>query len=257
MKLSLVLPLVLLLIVSAVASGGEKDNMEGSELVVLELFTSQGCSSCPPADRLLRRLAASDANVLPLAYHVDYWNHIGWTDPFSSEAWSKRQRLYGRSLRSDTIYTPQLVFDGGAHCVGSDTDEVERLLASARERARSGKVELQVERTTTEEGVQLDIVVGASVVPGGADLDLLVAVFENDLVTAIPRGENAHRTLENDFVVRTLTKALSVSPGGDAGEKRLQIPVDPDWKLDNLGVAAFLQEPRRLTIHGAAARGVI
>ena len=91
-----------------------------SPVVVLELFTSEGCSSCPLADNLLPQLASLDAAVIPLSFHVDYWNRLGWKDPFSSAAFSDRQREYGQHFNSDGVYTPQLVVNGEYEMVGSD-----------------------------------------------------------------------------------------------------------------------------------------
>ena len=109
-----------------------------SRTVVLELFTSQGCSSCPPADALLSRLRHEDfggSTVIPLAYHVDYWNHLGWSDPFSSPRWSQRQNLYARALKNAQVYTPQLIINGAVQMVGSADSpiraEIERQLGGA------------------------------------------------------------------------------------------------------------------------------
>ncbi|MGE5184634.1 MAG: DUF1223 domain-containing protein, partial [Acidobacteriota bacterium] len=108
--------------------------------IVLELFTSQGCSSCPPAEALVNRLAragtASGRPVAPLAFHVDYWNDLGWADPFSRPAWTERQQMYARALGDRSVYTPELVVAGGAGMVGSQTSAVERAIANApRQRA--------------------------------------------------------------------------------------------------------------------------
>ncbi len=100
--------------------------------VVLELFTSEGCSSCPPADALISELGSSTESVIPLAYHVDYWNHLGWTDPFSSHQWSERQSDYARAMNLDGEYTPQMVIGGGWQCGGSDAGSIERAVAAAR-----------------------------------------------------------------------------------------------------------------------------
>jgi len=233
---------------SAAAQG-----VDSSGPIVLELFTSQGCSSCPPADRLLSRLG-EEAGVVALSFHVDYWNYIGWTDPFSSEAWSKRQRSYARAFRSGRVYTPQLVVDGRRDCVGSDADEAGELLAEARRRKRSGHVELQVERVKDGDAVRLlaDVAAEADGSVGSESLDLMMATFELDLVTPVGRGENARRTLKNDYVVRRLTKVLSITPGAASKKDRVTVSLDPAWRSENVGVAVFLQDPERLTIHGAA-----
>jgi hypothetical protein len=247
MKPSLLLTLAVLFpVATAVADSG-------SGPIVLELFTSQGCSSCPPADQLLSRLAEED-DVVALSFHVDYWNYIGWTDPFSSEEWSKRQRLYGKAFRSGRIYTPQLVVDGRSHCVGSDRDEVRRQLAEARRQQHGGKVELQVGESTKDGVTQWAVVVTAAAEDAlTGSLDLWVAVVETGLVTPVGRGENAKKTLKNDFVVRRLTKTSSVTPGAATPqESRLSVVIDSAWRLENVGIAAFLQDSESLRIHGAA-----
>ncbi|MGH9465120.1 MAG: DUF1223 domain-containing protein, partial [Thermoanaerobaculia bacterium] len=121
--------------------------------VLLELFTSQGCSSCPPADRLLSRLAAargSEPVVVPLAFHVDYWNHIGWEDPFSQGRWSARQRAYALAFGRDGVYTPQLVVDGTEELVGSDERAVRRAIERAAAQSRPGWVRLGAGRLTAD-----------------------------------------------------------------------------------------------------------
>src|SRR5271170_4477662 len=110
--------------------------------VVLELFTSEGCSSCPPADGLISEIGASSKSVIPLAYHVDYWNHLGWADPFSSPQWSERQSSYARAMNLDGDYTPQMVIGGGLQCVGSDRRSVSYAIAAARSVPALGRVSL-------------------------------------------------------------------------------------------------------------------
>ena len=222
-----------------------------SRPVVLELFTSQGCSSCPPADRLLHRLGdeLGDA-VYPLAFHVDYWNYIGWTDPFSSAEWSKRQEDYARVLEGGRLYTPQLVIDGRAHVTGSNGPVARRHFDDARRRAALGKVEISGQ--FLPDRLRLDL---GAVGDGAIDaekLDLVVALYERELTTPVRRGENGGRTLDNDFVVRRLEVAARLA--ADAAQPsaaRLEFSLEPSWRRDKLGVVAFLQDPKTLRIYGA------
>ncbi len=124
--------------VSTAKPGGAAQQHQQSP-VLLELFTSQGSSSCPPADVKFARLGqgqakdiAGDVPVITLAYHVDYWNHLGWQDPFAKSMWTLRQRSYGQSLEQDSIYTPELVVQGRAHCVATDSDSATSLIQSAQ-----------------------------------------------------------------------------------------------------------------------------
>src|ERR1700693_5713577 len=141
---------VSMVIVTATGLGFFRKAMAGSQAqavadgapVLLELFTSEGCSSCPPADALLSELGSSTKSVIPLAYHVDYWNHLGWSDPFSSHQWSERQNAYVRVLNLSGDYTPQIVIGGGRQCVGSDGRGIARAVAVARSASALGRVSL-------------------------------------------------------------------------------------------------------------------
>ena len=228
--------------------------------VILELFTSQGCSSCPPADRLLSKLGGDPqlaGRVIPLAFHVDYWDSMGWRDPFDAPRWSERQQAYARAFHSNRIYTPQLVVDGRTECVGSEERDVLRRIKDALGAPPAGRVTLAVEPPTADG--RLRVQVGAKLTHAAAprDLDLWVAVWETGLVTPVGAGENASRTLRNDFVVRRLEKALTL-PGAAGAERsgELTLGLDKRWKTTELGVAAFLQDPATLQIHGAASRAV-
>jgi len=219
--------------------------------VVVELFTSQGCSSCPPADRLLSRLADEGA-VYPLSFHVDYWNYIGWTDPFSSAEWSERQRRYARAFRSSRIYTPQIVVAGATDCVGSSEDCVRRAIAAAP--PADGR--LSVAAAPGEAAGRLSLTVDVEIEQGttGNAWDVLVAVVESDLVTPVKRGENSGRKLENDRVVRALERAFSLpARAGEHASGTVEIALGKDWRRDRLSAIAFLQDPDTMRIHGAAA----
>lgn len=228
---------------------------------VVELFTSQGCSSCPPADRLLSKLAQDpryQGKVIPLSFHVDYWNYIGWTDPYSSARWSERQKLYAaRAFHSNRIYTPQVVVNGRAECVGSQEGAVLDRIATALAAEPAGRVSLALDPPTPDGHlrVKVDAKLAKAAAPG--DLDLWVAIYESGLSTSVKAGENASRVLRNDRVVRRFEKAFTI-PGTAGAEKsgEVVLGLDKRWKTDGLGVAAFLQDPATLAIHGAAAQEV-
>jgi len=168
------------------------------DAVVVELFTSQGCSSCPPADAFLGELAAR-SDIIPLGYHVDYWNYIGWTDPFASHQMTKRQKEYSRTLSQRYVYTPEIVVNGAAHEVGSDREGVEALIDAAKKAAASGpKIDLSID---AEEQVHIKI---AGATKPAAPATVWFVKFDRERTTSIARGENEGRTLTDYQVVRTM-----------------------------------------------------
>ena len=212
--------------------------------LLVELFTSQGCYSCPPADTLLRELAKYD-ELIPLTYHVDYWNHLGWTDPFSSKQWSDRQRAYARILRSDAIYTPQLVIGGTMDEVGSDRVEVLDKIARSIEagpsrRARTVTLKAQLSSTREDDAIAIATAQAEPAPAGGTAL--LVVLYERDLSTEIPSGENRNKTLHYDYVVRALKQATNGDP--------VRFSLEDGWKREDLGVVAFVQDKRSGAILG-------
>lgn len=162
--------------------------------VVVELFTSEGCSSCPPADRLLSELSDTRTDVLPLAFHVTYWNRLGWKDPFSFEGADARQARYAQRFRGFE-YTPEMVVDGKADLVGSDR----RAAGAAIEHARSDGVTAATIRATRENGG-----VSVSIGPGHGRAHVLLIGYDARHVTAVGRGENAGHTLTESNVVRSV-----------------------------------------------------
>jgi hypothetical protein len=242
---------------AAVCPAASTGTLPRDGAVVLELFTAQGCSSCPPADRVLSSLGEDETlrgRVVPLAFHVDYWDRIGWTDPFGSPRWSARQEAYGRRFRLDGVYTPQLVLDGRAEMNGSQEARIRTEIARRLERPPVARVDLAA--TPGESAAEAVVTVGAELLEAReGKLDLLLAVFENGVVTAVARGENEGAVLRNDFVVRRLETVLSLT--GRAGTRQtreMRVKLDGAWRPERLGVAAFLQDPRSLEIVGAAAK---
>lgn len=166
--------------------------------VVVELFTSQGCSSCPPADAFLGELAKRE-NVLALGFHVDYWNYIGWTDPFSSKFATQRQHDYASAMNLDSGFTPQMVVNGTRQGVGSDREEIARLInaATAEPVARPS---LTIERSS---GGGLAIHVGGTTVAAAKPATVWLVTYDREHTTVAARGENGGRTLKDYQVVRS------------------------------------------------------
>ena len=175
------------------------EKIESSEdvKVVLELFTSQGCSSCPPADKLLAQVQEQYPNeVLALSYHVDYWDYIGWKAPFGSSAYTKKQRAYNRKFRENSNYTPQLVINGKEHLVGSNSRVLAQKLNEYGKRSLENKVTLSAVKKTAG---KVDFMYA---VAGDLNEKLLRAVLVLDEKTTwVQRGENRNRELQNSHVV--------------------------------------------------------
>ena len=176
--------------------------------VIVELFTSEGCSSCPPADELLQKLdqtqPVTGAMVIALSEHVDYWDHLGWRDPFSSPIYSRRQEAYGRRFHLDSVYTPQVVIDGNSEALGSDARQIE---AGIRHSMKADKLGVQISpvfnssRGVPTVHVQVD---PAEKAASRANGRLLVALAENAAISHVLRGENSGRKLDHVAVVRSL-----------------------------------------------------
>ena len=162
--------------------------------VVVELFTSQGCNSCPPANAYLNELSKQRRDVLALAFHVTYWDRLGWKDPFSMEAATRRQAVYGRRF-GDGSYTPEMVVDGAANMVGSARGEVNSAIENARRNSHTAAAV-----SVTKNGEQVAIEVGA----GSGSGNILLIGFDHEHTTAIGRGENSGRTLVEANVVRSM-----------------------------------------------------
>jgi hypothetical protein len=189
----------------------------GGRPIVVELFTSEGCSSCPPADALLAGLA-SRPEVLALSFHVDYWDQLGWKDPFSSPEATQRQHRYAELLGLATVYTPQIIVDGKWQAVGSDRGEVERALDAAR---RDGS-EVPVALTVDHGRAQIKLGSGGEGVSGA----VLLIGFDRRHVTAVARGENGGRTLAHVDVVRSVEEVAKFTGRASAIEVPIRSPSD-------------------------------
>lgn len=164
-------------------------------LTVVELFTSQGCSSCPPADAFLTELARSRSDLLPLAFHVTYWNSLGWRDPFSFDEATARQYVYSRDLGENSVFTPEMVVDGAKSVAGSDRAAAETAISAARN-MRKEDIALRVWR----EAGGLRIEIGA----GRGTARVVIAGFDPVHRTSVGRGENGGRVLTESNIVRAI-----------------------------------------------------
>jgi hypothetical protein len=231
--------------------GGEADGKnrlagpEGRTPVLVELFTSEGCSDCPPADALLEKLDRSEpANgieVIALSEHVDYWNYIGWRDPYSSYEYSLRQGAYGRQFGLGSVYTPQMVVDGRVQFVGSDERDALRAIEDA---SRTAKIPISLSsvRFDGANRIVLHVEAGpwpASLPPSSAEV--LLALADDSDVSSVTRGENAGRTLKHVAVVRSL---VSVGKLDAAGSFSQSVTLNLDrGSTRNVRVVAIVQQP--------------
>lgn len=224
--------------------------------VVVELFTSEGCSSCPPADALLLKLDRTQpvpgALVIPLSEHVDYWDHLGWRDPYSSPVFSRRQEGYGRRFHLDSVYTPEVVIDGNAEALGSDTRQVQDAI---RQSLTADKLQVRISPVfRNSRGVPtVHAQVEASDKPairGGAEVKMALA--ESAVVSDVLRGENSGRTLNHVAVVRSL---LDLGRVDGAGTFSADIPLTGELAHWNgKRIIVFVQDPQFGRIRGAALR---
>lgn len=182
------------------AAAGAAADQRGAAPVLIELFTSQGCSSCPPADRLAGRLARR-GDLVVLSFHVNYWDYIGWRDPFATEATTQRQYAYARALGQRGVYTPEMVIDGRDHVVGSDEAALRRAIARRRDALRRAAAPT-IAMIRDRGRIWVDI--GAA--PYDGEADVVLVPYDKRRETRVPRGENRGRTLANFNVARGLER---------------------------------------------------
>jgi len=234
---------------------------KNSQPVIVELFTSEGCSSCPPADALLLKLESSPlvegASIIALEEHVDYWNHEGWTDVYSSADWTLRQQEYVARFKEKEPYTPQMIVDGQSQLLGSQEVQARRAIQQAATQKKT-EVELAVENSSPDGAQQLEVHVGK--LTGNTDRDtaeVWLAVSEGGLQSDVGAGENAGKTLHHASVLRSLRKVGVATPTGESAfEASTRVRFKPEWRRRNLQVVVFVQEKKTMHILGAASVGV-
>jgi hypothetical protein len=223
--------------------------------VLVELFTSEGCSSCPPADTLLQQLDGTQpvhgAQLIVLSEHVDYWNHIGWTDPYSSRFFSDRQNAYSDRFGLRTVYTPQMVVDGNAEFVGGDP----QLAGQAVQKALSlPKVAVRISGISLDTSKGLQAHIETDALPDSLKLrkaDVYVVVALNHAESQVLRGENSGHRLSHVGVVQSLTKIGNLEAGKTFSQD-VQVKLNPKTDWTNLRVIAFVQQSGQRQVLGAA-----
>jgi hypothetical protein len=210
--------------------------------VVVELFTSEGCSSCPPADQLLSKLAKDQpvpgVQIIPLGMHVTYWDQLGWKDPASLKLATERQQGYGRVFGEDRVYTPQAVIDGRDELVGSDESGLKGAIARA---AKQPHLRMQLSASLRADGVHATVTIENLPVEHHERLVQVLMITEDGLSSIVRRGENGGRTLHHDAVVRKIATGTEL-----LGQ------VSNEWRRDRLQLTALLQGEKTRRIYAAA-----
>jgi len=223
--------------------------------VLVELFTSEGCSSCPPADLFLQKLDAqpiSGAQLIVLSEHVDYWNHDGWKDPYSSAFYSDRQNAYAKRFGREEVYTPQMVVDGSSEFVGSNPRLAEKALGQAM---RVPKLAVRLSRISVNKaGVQAHVETGL-LSPDLKNAEVYAAVVLSHAESDVSRGENAGRKLSHVAVARTF-KSVGALQGGDPFSRDIQVEVDKPKNSGGFRLIVFVQEPHQGKVIGAAEEAI-
>jgi hypothetical protein len=239
--------IVLALLLPRMRTAGAASSPVARKTVVVELFTSEGCSSCPPADELLGRLRqeklADGLEIIPLGLHVDYWNFQGWTDRFSSADYTERQQKYAARFGTEGPYTPQMVVDGDQQFVGNDGSRARQAIVQAASTPQAATVEISPAATD-----EIQVHVKA---PEDTAGEVLLAITEDNLGSRVRSGENNGRDLHHWAVVRKLKRVGRLRQGSFGATVPLRF--DHDWKREDLRVVVWVQEPDYGKITGAAS----
>ena len=253
-RFSLSAGLLALTAAASISAGADKDGARVP--VLLELFTSEGCSSCPPADRLLEVLdekqPVAGADLIVLSEHVDYWDRLGWKDPFSSPQYSARQQEYASKFSRDGVYTPQLVVDGRFGFVGSDEREAASAIKKAIREPRIAIAISNIARDGNQVAAHIEWPASAQNAKGGKAV-LYVAIADNKAESHVTRGENGGRNLAHVGVARVL-KQVGTIDLGSAFTKDVTLPVQPGAGSNGMRLVAFIQDPRSGQVLGVAAQ---
>jgi hypothetical protein len=227
------------------------------EPVIVELFTSEGCSSCPPADALLAALETRQplgtVEIIAIEEHVTYWDELGWKDPFSSSIWTTRQYDYASALHNGNPYTPEMVVDGTAGFVGSRRDLVRQEIEKAAA-TRKAKVEISAVSPMQNNSVALKITVEKPFSAAPKDTaEVILAITESGLHSSVKAGENVGKELQHSPVLRELKVIGVIGKNGQEGfSAQPAVKLDSKWNVGNLRAIVFVQERKSRRILAAA-----
>ncbi len=238
------LMLLALAAISLVASASQCKTSSGQyKTALIELYTSEGCSSCPPADSWLRKLPKQDYagnKVVPLAFHVDYWDYLGWSDGFAKKQYTQRQRRVASINRLNTIYTPQVVIDGRDFRFWFWGGRTRSKISGVTRMPAQAKIELIVNKT---EGNKLMATSNIMLLPQNypKQLSVFMALYQNNLTSSVSAGENRGRQLKHDFVVRDLRGPFNFH-GKSVKKIEQDFYLDKSWNPADIGIAVFVQD---------------
>jgi hypothetical protein len=230
--------------------------------VLVELFTSEGCSDCPPADALLQRMEQQPLRgieIIPLEEHVDYWNRDGWVDPFSSMEWTTRQREYVAHVGGNSPYSPEMVVDGESHFVGSNGRQAQLAIEKAASEPKT-LVTITPGQPDSKDAESFAVSVGKLEGNAAGDVaEVWLAITEDGLHSSVTVGENAGHALSHVATLRLLRKigvaAANKEPNSFAGDPKVKL--NSRWKRENLHVVVFVQERKSLKVLGATTAKVV
>jgi hypothetical protein len=220
--------------------------------VLVELYTAEGCPTCPPAGRALVSLQkeqpAPNTEIITLAFHVDYWNERGWTDKFSSPLFSQRQQYYTNKFKIGASYTPQMIVDGNYEFVGSNLEKAKQFIGEASKITKA-KIQLELNEQTLK--------VNISEIPKHTDATIYLAIAEDNLSSEVAKGKNSTLKLEHISVVRELRLIGNLPATNQSFSAEHQFQIQPDWKKENLKLVVFIQEKQSRKIIGVNSAALV
>lgn len=239
LQCGIAIPLMMLVMTTPV-SAQCTSNSSGQRNVLLELYTSEGCSSCPPADQWLSRVKNAGLSVVPVAFHVDYWNKLGWPDRFSNANYTVRQHEVSRRNGLSFVYTPQVVLNGKDFREASGTEMLSRRLQSINATPRA---KLQITQNVSDAQLALNISAELANAATGIDVQTFIAIVEDKLSSQVSAGENQGRQLNHDAVVRSLMGPFPLAANG-VTQVQKSVEIDKAWKRADLSIVAFVQSAK-------------